>query len=319
VISKGTHLLAAMYEDLNSVATTPETESPAATSEVSTAAPSESVTAAAATVVLPTNDLAMATSLIEGRLAEILVKPGQEVKAGDALATVQSQQLRDLQLDFLQARSRLSWAENEVQRLQPLADAGNVPLNEFWQRQTEVQSLQHELASLTRRLSLVGVSDEQIDRLRRHQLVPDGGSADSSQSAPIFDRLTVRAPIDGRIAEVFMTPGQLVHAHDSLVEIQNTDTVWIKAYLLEEDAGRVQEGQEADVTFAAHPTLRLSGPVVHVGPTFSSRERLLPVWVEVANPDGFLKDGMLARVRIDVPGSTATAALPGTEGPTVGE
>jgi cobalt-zinc-cadmium efflux system membrane fusion protein len=320
VINKGTHLLAAMYEDLSRIALTPESENPQPTTNVSTPVESEAVTALGASVVLPTNDLATATSLIEGRLAEILVKPGQEVQAGDPVATVQSQELRDLQLQFLQTRSRLAWAENEVKRLQPLADSGTVPLNDFWQRQTEAGSLRQDMASLTRRLSLVGVSDEEIQRLREHRLVRDLESSPGTENpAPILDRLTIRAPITGRVAEVFATPGQLVHAHDNLVEIQNTDTVWIKAFLLEEDAPRVQTGQEAEVTFAAHPTLRLTGPVVHVGPTFDSEERLQPVWVEVANPDGFLRNGMLARVRIEVPEAPATAAVEELSRQTVGE
>lgn len=320
VISKGTHLLAAMYEDLSRIALSPDSDAPQPTSKVSTTVQTESVTALGASVVLPTNDLATATSLIEGRVAEILVKPGQDVEAGDPIATVQSQELRDLQLQFLQTRSKLAWADNEVKRLQPLADSGTVPLNDFWQRQTEAESLRQDMASLTRRLSLVGVADAEIQRLREHQLVRDRESSPGTDNpAPILDRLTIRAPISGRVADVFATPGQLVHAHDNIVEIQNTDTVWIKAFLLEEDAPRVQAGQEAEVTFTAHPTLRLTGPVVHVGPTFASEERLLPVWIEVANPDGFLKNGMLARVRIEVPEAPATASIQKPSRQPVGE
>jgi len=250
---------------------------PEQTAAVSTEPPREFVTAAAAAVVLPTNDLAIATSLIEGRLAEILIRPGQIVHAGDPLAVVQSQELRNLQLEFLQARAKQEWADREVERLEPLVKAGTVPLNDFWQRETDATTLRQTLASLTRRLSLVGIADEEIAHLRNHRLVRETESDATRVQAPIIDRLTIRAAIDGTIADVFLAPGELVHAHDKLVEIQNTDTVWVKALLLEEDAARVQAESSAVVTFAASPTLQLSGPIIHVGPTFASEERLLPV------------------------------------------
>jgi len=277
VISNGTHLLATMYDSL-AKSTKPATGvKPEQTAAVSTEPPREFVTAAAAAVVLPTNDLAIATSLIEGRLAEILIRPGQIVHAGDPLAVVQSQELRNLQLEFLQARAKQEWADREVERLEPLVKAGTVPLNDFWQRETDATTLRQTLASLTRRLSLVGIADEEIAHLRNHRLVRETESDATRVQAPIIDRLTIRAAIDGTIADVFLAPGELVHAHDKLVEIQNTDTVWVKALLLEEDAARVQAESSAVVTFAASPTLQLSGPIIHVGPTFASEERLLPV------------------------------------------
>jgi len=311
VVSNGTHLLATMYDSLAQVEKPATTGKQDVTSGVSTERTTEVVTAAAATVVLPTNDLAIATSLIEGRLAEILVRPGQAVHAGDALAIVQSQELRNLQLEFLQARSKQEWADREVERLEPLAKVGSVPLNEFWQRQTDSTTLRQTLESLTRRLSLVGIADNEIAQLRSHRLVQDASSAGSRASSPIIDRLTIRAAIDGVVADVFLAPGELVHAHDKLVEIQNTDTVWVKALLLEEDAARVESGNAAIATFAADPTLRLTGPIIHVGPTFASQERLLSVWIELSNPNGLLRDGMLAHVSIEVsaaPAPTVTRA-----------
>ncbi len=45
-------------------------------------------------------------------------------------------------------------------------------------------------------------------------------------------------------------------------------------------------------------TCKPSGKVVRISPTMDENERVLPVWVEVANPDHQLKDGMLARVTL---------------------
>jgi hypothetical protein len=63
----------------------------------------------------------------------------------------------------------------------------------------------------------------------------------------------------------------------------------------------VQPGQSAVVTLPSHPNLRLTGDVVRVAPMLASEGRVLPAWIEVENPGGFLKDGMLASVDVHVP------------------
>ena len=307
VVSRGTHLLAAMFDGVplpkslasavrRKAQTTPASTQPARSSK-------DHVLAAKAMVELPTSQKAFATSLIEGRVAKIAVAPGQAVGVGDTLAEVESQQLRNLQLELLQAVGKLRWTQSEVDRLQPLAESGKTSAREFWQREQEFRSLSQQVASLQRRLSLIGLRDEEIARLRAGELSGADGSS------PISGRIAIRSPISGRVADHGLTLGQLVHAHDSLFEIQNTDTVWIKALVLESDAARIQSGQDAVATFPSHPNLRVSGTVVRLAPQLVSQERVLPLWIEIPNPQGFLRDGMLARVQISVPKQPEAVAV----------
>jgi multidrug resistance efflux pump len=115
------------------------------------------------------------------------------------------------------------------------------------------------------------------------------------------DTIEIRSPIAGRVADAYLVPGELVHAHDRIVEVQNLDQLWIRTYVREDEAQRVQPGHDAVVTFPANPNLRLQGKVVRTAPALSAGDRVLPLWIEVANPDSFLREGMLARVTIDAP------------------
>ena len=63
------------------------------------------------------------------------------------------------------------------------------------------------------------------------------------------------------------------------------------------------------MTFPADPNLSRTGEVVRIAPQLISRERVLPIWIEAPNSSGFLKDGMLARVEIDV---SAQSSIPST-------
>ena len=78
---------------------------------------------------------------------------------------VESQKLRSLQLELLQAAGGAIWTQGEVDRLRPLAESRVTSAREFWQRELELKTLAQQVSSLKRRLSLVGLPADEIDRL----------------------------------------------------------------------------------------------------------------------------------------------------------
>ncbi len=251
---------------------------------------SPSTVVARATVELPTDRKTLATSQIEGRIARILVEPSQAVRKGQILAEVDSLQLRNIQLELLQTVTQASWTRQSLQRLEDSGSQGATPKRRLWQLQNELEALRHGVLSLSRKLALLGLSDGQIEQLQQTDLSAPGPHPAILTTAPI------RAPADGRIVAFEVTRGQVVRPHDPLFEIHDLSKVWAKGYVFERDATRVRVGQQARVTFSAYPDLQAAGTVVRVAPMFESSERVLPIWIEVDNPDHLLKEGMLARV-----------------------
>ena len=74
------------------------------TAETTLRQPEETVLAYASLVV-PWSRHAMASSRLGGRIATLNVKPGQEVKAGQILAEIESLELESLQSEFISARN----------------------------------------------------------------------------------------------------------------------------------------------------------------------------------------------------------------------
>ncbi|MEE3369365.1 MAG: efflux RND transporter periplasmic adaptor subunit [Planctomycetota bacterium] len=304
VVSRGAHLLASLFDGVSF----PKTVADGRTTRLrtqpvvtQTSATQAWVLAAKAEVELPTSRKAFATSLIEGRVASIAVRPGESVEVGDVLAEVESQQVRNVQLDLLQESETMRWLRGEVERLRPLAEAGKTSTREFISRTLELKTHLQTVAGLERRLSLIGLESSLIGRLRT------GEWSDDSGARPVSGRIAIRSSISGHVAGMGLKLGQLVHAHDSLFEIQDTSRIWIRALVLANEADRVLVGQQAVATFPSHPNLRVNGKVVRIAPQLVSRERVLPVWMEIPNPQGFLKDGMLARVQINAPKLPAVA------------
>jgi membrane fusion protein, heavy metal efflux system len=242
-----------------------------------------------ATIELPTDRQAFATSRIEGRVARILVAPSQAVRAGQVLAEVASLQLQNQQLELLQAAARMQWTKDSISRLDGLSQEGT-PKRQVWQLQNDLEVLKQTVGAIRRKLVLLGLTDEQVRRLEE---------TDARHAAEaIVAGLPVRAPADGWLVGFDVVPGQVIQPQDKLFEIHDLSKVWAKGYVFERDAERVRVGQTVRVTFSAYPELVATGKVVRRAPTMETSERVLPVWIEVDNPELRLKQGMLARVAV---------------------
>ena len=255
------------------------------------------------TIELPTDQQALAAPQVEGRVRRILVEPSQQVSAGDVLAEVDSLQLRSLQLDLLQTLAKARLIKQSLERLQGLSGRTVMPQRQIWELENEVQTLELQRETYKRQLTSWGLSVEAIQTLEQADVTVHRSAALLVQTVP------VRAPTSGRIVSFNVVPGQVVHRDEPLFEIHDLSRVWVKGYVFERDASRVDLGQAANVRFPAYPELEASGTVVRISPTMDEKERVLPVWVEVANAEHLLKDGMLARVTLLA--GTATERGPG--------
>ncbi len=288
VVVTGAYLLASLLGNEHKARTSGAKENVTDTSE----SERQLIAVADATVQAPTDRQAFAGTRIEGRITRIHVEPSQRVERGQILAEVDCLELRTVQLDLLQANSQLRLTEQSLARLEQLGQRGVTPRRRIWELQSQRDTLTHQVESLHRQLTFLGLTEPQIVKLRQIDLTRQ------DSETHLFASVPVRAPVAGWIVGFHVVPGQVVHPEDQLFEIHDLSTVWVKGYLFERDAARVAVGQPARVTFSAFPQLEAIGKVVRIAPIMDESERVLPVWIEVDNPDQLLKEGMLARVSV---------------------
>ena len=298
VVVMGVYLLASLLGNEHKARTSVAKENAEEASE-----PDRQLIAVAdATVELPTDRQAFAGPRIEGRIRRVHVEPSQRVEAGQVLAEVDCLELRTVQLDLLHACSTLRLIEQSLARLEQLGQRSITPQRRVWELENQRETLLHQVGSLKRKLSFFGLTEKEIAELEEIDL------AQKDTEANLLAAVPIRAPAAGWIVGFHVVPGQVVHPEDQLFEIHDLSTVWVKGYVFERDAAGVAVGQSARVTFSAFPDLEAVGQVVRIAPMMDDNERVLPVWVEVDNPDRLLKEGMLARVAV-----LAKPALSGSE------
>ncbi len=113
-----------------------------------------------------------------------------------------------------------------------------------------------------------------------------------------LERATVRAPFEGRIADLLVVEGQQAGAGTELMTVVDLDPIKVEVNVLEAELGYLAEGRTAEVTFAAFPGETFTGRIQTLNPVVSA-ERTGRVTIHLPNPQGRIKPGMYADVTIN--------------------
>jgi len=163
-------------------------------------------------VLVPPDRRAFASTRVQGFVREVFVRPGQDVQAGDALATVESPELISLHQEVRQAELDLALAESNLERVRGLGEAV-VSGSDAITLEAERDERSSALASVRRELAAL--------------------------SSPPGAVLPVVAPISGRVVDVDVVVGAFVEPTQHLFEVHDLREVWIDLEVSETDAARV--------------------------------------------------------------------------------
>jgi membrane fusion protein, heavy metal efflux system len=242
-----------------------------------------------------------------GRVVKLFARAGDTVHQGDPLFAVQASEFVQGQADLISAIATLRTSKAQLQ----LADANEKRQHELflahgaaqkdWQQsqvdlanaQGGFNSAQIGLAAVRNRLRILGKTDQEIDAVEN--------ATDVRTLDPIG---IVSAPIEGIVIQRQVGLGQnIVSAANGgssgpQFQIGNVSKVWMLANVREENAPKVHLGDPVQVTTLAYPGRVFDGKITRISPTIDPVLHRLPVWAEVANPEGLLKPEMFASFRI---------------------
>lgn len=240
----------------------------------------------------------------DGVLRAIHVQIGDRVKPGQALFEVDSIALGDAQGEYLEARAARDLASRTLDRQKALRREGVSSEREALEAQNGFESADIRVRVASERLLRLGLDPSDLGAL---------GNANRLGSAR--GRLVVRAPIEGRVADMHAVAGEAAKAGESVMVIGETDPVWVFADLYEDHLGAVQGRVGAGpvsamVAVKAYPGEGFAGTLDLLGAVMDEKTRTVKARVTVANPDGKLKPGMFAQVRLGLPGDEQVLAIP---------
>jgi len=223
--------------------------------------------------------LSAVTAPFAGRIASVLVEPGQRVSAGAALFTIESADVLQLRSSLEQARIKLRTAEEVLARQDEMMKRG-VGL--------EVERFDAEMKLREAR--------SEAERAQRNAALAGAGSG---------TQLSVRSPVDGVVVSVKATRGSTVQpGGDPLVEVGDPAGLWVVGDVPEGEAAQVSKGTKAEVQIQAL-NRTLAGQVAGIAPRSDPETRRAPFYVELAKAPADLRAGLLVRITL------AARAAPG--------
>ncbi len=110
--------------------------------------------------------------------------------------------------------------------------------------------------------------------------------------------VTITAPEAGAIEALEVRSGMAVEAGATLVKLAALASVWLEVAVPEAQARLARAGMRVAAELAAFPGETFTGRVLAVLPEADARTRTLRLRIELANPDGRLRPGLYARVRL---------------------
>jgi RND family efflux transporter MFP subunit len=222
------------------------------------------------------------------RIAKILVKEGDLVKAGAVLVQLDGMEaalrVQQTAANAASTRSQYELAQSEYDRLAPLAAKGTVT----------PQQLQR----------LAG----QRDALRAASDAARVAEADAERNVT---NTAVRAPFAGIVSKVHMDVGEIATMMPPSVILRLVDlsSVDVRVRVHERELARVAIGDAVDAQFPSSGQ-SARGVVTFISPEIDPRTRNAEVVTRIPNPNGALRAGMFAELEIKPKGVQQSLIIP---------
>jgi len=214
---------------------------------------------------LPDRDT-MLRAQTSGDIAQVLVRKGQDVAAGDIIA----------QLDPANNKADAARAAQELARAQ------------------------REFDNATQLLARGVSTADRVAEARAALATAQAGVTEATQDAKA---LTITAPFAGRIETLDLDAGEFVQAGAEVGRLVDITPLTVALQVPQQSLTRLAVGQPATVLFITGE--EREGTVTFVGTSAASETRTFLAEIEVANEDGAIPAGISAEVVIPTDEATA--------------
>lgn len=175
---------------------------------------------------VPPQNMVSISVPLGGYLKSTRLLPGMHINRGDVLAVVEDQQYIQLQQDYLTAKARISFLENEFNRQKELNQSQAASDKVFQQAEADFHSQRVLLTALAEKLKLAGIN---IDRI---------------SETNIFRSVNIHSPISGFVTKVNVNIGKYVSPTEVLFELVNPSDIHLAVKVYEKDLGKLFIGQK---------------------------------------------------------------------------
>jgi cobalt-zinc-cadmium efflux system membrane fusion protein len=184
--------------------------------------------------------------------------PGQPIKKGQVIATLENPEFINIQEEYLESSSKLKFLQQEFERQELLRKQDVNAAKTFQQVSSDLQVMKAKITALDAKMSMAGINKSNLDEGK------------ISISASLY------APISGYVKTSNINIGKYVNPTDVLFELANKNELHLALNVFEKDIEQVRVGQTIRFGLASEEQLNRTATVFLIGQA-TADNRMIPV------------------------------------------
>ncbi|MEJ2509279.1 MAG: efflux RND transporter periplasmic adaptor subunit [Gammaproteobacteria bacterium] len=244
-----------------------------------------------AQVVIPPEQERVISSPQAGLVTSLRAAVGDEIKAGEVVARIESPDLVKLQREFLQASADLRLADADLKRDEQLFKEGIIAERRYLATRNRFEQASARVDERRQALRLAGMDTRAVTKLERDR--------------KLSSVLNVRSPMAGAVLDQMAVVGQRVDRSAPLYRVGKLEPLWLAIRVPLDRIGKLSPGVEVSL-----PCSGATAVVTVVGRNVDPNNQTVLVRAEVHNAAGCIRPGQFIQVRMALLGGDSQWRVP---------
>lgn len=253
-------------------------------------------------------------SPIDGKITNVFVEPGTVLKIGQPIVQIKSDEISQIQLEFLEKILDIDANTNELRAQYNLSlqnyNRERTLYNEKISSRADYEAANAQLRKDKANLDALNIKRNSLINVYRQRLAVYGGSIDNVlKTRQIYPYVTIKATKNGVLLERKVNPGEIVEKNRELFNLADLKTIWLVGYAFEKDSPYLHLGEAVTGTIEERNGASINGVLSYVSPILDSTTKTLEVRADIPNKDFKIKPNMYAEMLVNT-GVAHVLAIP---------
>lgn len=243
-------------------------------------------------------------SPIDGKITNVFVEPGTILKIGQPIVQIKSDEISQIQLEFLEKILDIDANTNELRAQYNLSlqnyNRERTLYNEKISSRADYEAANAQLRKDKANLDALNIKRNSLINVYRQRLAVYGGSIDNVlKTRQIYPYVTIKATKNGVLLERKVNPGEIVEKNRELFNLADLKTIWLVGYAFEKDSPYLHLGEAVTGTIEERNGASINGVLSYVSPILDSTTKTLEVRADIPNKDFKIKPNMYAEMFVN--------------------
>lgn len=209
-----------------------------------------------------------------GSLHSINLFPGEYVRQGTVLATLENLDFIGLQQNFLESASQTEFLEKEYKRQQTLASKEAASQKLFQRSKADYLAMKSKMNAAATQLKILGVTP------------------DSLFSKGIYHYLAIKAPISGYVTNTNLNVGKYFNSGDPICDIIDKSAPLIQLTAYEKDLNNLKVGDKFNFYVNGRGSEQFKATLISIDQIVNESNRSINIYLRIDDPSDEFRPGM---------------------------